>query len=1254
MLQIKDIHKEYRTGNLVQRALDGVSLSLRDNEFVAILGPSGSGKTTLLNIIGGLDRYDRGDLIINGISTKKYKDRDWDSYRNHTIGFVFQSYNLIPHQTVLANVELALTISGVSKSERRRRAKEALEKVGLGAQIHKKPSQMSGGQMQRVAIARALVNDPEILLADEPTGALDSETSVQVMDLLQEVAKERLVVMVTHNPELAQLYATRIVTVKDGRILSDTDPFVIDSESMAPPVHKNMGKSSMSFFTALSLSFQNLKTKKARTLLTSFAGSIGIIGIALILSISNGVDKYITNMEEETLSEYPLQIQSTGVDLTSMMMGAATAQSGKKDGEVGVAQMVTNMFSKMNSNDLESLKVYLDSNESSISQYANSVEYTYSVSPQIFLENGKNIRQVNPDKSFSAMGLGSGSSNSIMSSTMSTDVFHEMPEDADLYKDQYDVKAGRWPENYKECVLVLTSQGDISDFLQYTLGLRDGKELDDMVQKFMAEEAVETPENEGPYTYDEILGKKFKLVNSTDYYEYDEEYKVWKDKSDNSSYMKKLVKNGEDLTIVGIVQPVEGATASMLTAGICYTPELTKHVIEKAASSEIVKQQLADEKINVFTGEEFGKEDNENSKFDMESLFSINADALQEDFQVDLSGFNMDLSSLSGLSSGLNVEMPDMPDMSALAGNINLDESSMPDLSKLIKLDDLDLDLSHMIDPEEILKNLPADQVPDMSQALKSVKFDFTEEKVTALLKEVLTGYQESIKDKPEADMDKMQAALKQYLTSKEMNERLCKDLQELVKNNVNVDMSSEKLIAVAVGLMNQYQEYAKANGITQTDVASILAFLSQGEIQQQIKEEAENLVKNSVTVNITTKQIRDLLMQDVVAAYPEYARNNSLPDPANLGTYFLEYMQTEDGQNRLMNGLMTLVDTSEVQTQFSQAMETYMKSMMTSFTDAIAKGIESKFTEIMEQVEKQLTKGIQTAMEQMIGNISSGMQEAMQSVMTSVSSSLTSAMSQAMSGLGGLGSGMGNMEDALSINPEAFAKAIQMNMNEDDLSELMMSLLSSENSSYDGNLKKLGYADLNVPGGLNIYPKDFESKSEIVGILDQYNADMEAAGEDEKVITYTDLVGTLMSSVTDIVNIISYVLVAFVAISLVVSSIMIGVITYISVLERKKEIGILRAIGASRHNVSQVFNAETFIIGFCAGAMGIGITLLLLIPANSIIRSLADGVNVKAALPPVAAVVLIGLSVVLTLLGGLIPSRKAAKSDPVTALRTD
>lgn len=1240
VLQIKDIHKEYRTGNLVQRALDGVSLSLRDNEFVAILGPSGSGKTTLLNIIGGLDRYDSGDLIINGISTRKYKDRDWDSYRNHTIGFVFQSYNLIPHQTVLANVELALTISGVSKNERRRRAKEALEKVGLGAQLHKRPSQMSGGQMQRVAIARALVNDPEILLADEPTGALDSDTSVQVMELLKEVAKERLVVMVTHNPELAQLYATRIVTVKDGKILSDTDPFEVDTEQMAPPVHKNMGKSSMSFFTALSLSFQNLKTKKARTLLTSFAGSIGIIGIALILSISNGVDEYITDMEEETLSEYPLQIQSTGVDLTSMMMGAATAQSEKKDGEVGVAQMVTNMFSKMNSNDLESLKTYLDSDESQMSQYANSVEYSYSVSPQIFLQEKDGIRQVNPDKSFSSMGLGSGSSNSIMSATMSTDVFYEMPENENLYKNQYDVKAGRWPENYKECVLVLTSQGDISDFLQYTLGFRDSKELDDMVQKFMAEESVEAPENTGTYTYDQILGTKFKLVNSADYYEYDEEYKVWKDKSDNNAYMKKLVADGEDLTIVGIVQPAEGAAASMLSAGICYTPELTRHVIDEAASSKIVKQQLKNEKVNVFTGKEFGQEDSEDSKFDMESLFSINEDAIQEAFQIDESAFNMDLSGMA--LSGMSMDMPD------LSGSMDFSRSSMSDFSSLISFGDLNLDLSDAIDPEEILKELPADQVPDMSEALKSVKFDFTEEKATALLKDVLEGYQESIQDKPEADLSKMQSAIQQFLSSSEVNDRLSADIEQLVNDNIKVDVSTEKMIAAAVKLMNQYQEYARANGIEKADAASILGFLSQSDIQQQIRQEANELIQGSVTVTITADQIKELLMKDVIQAYPEYAKANQLPDPANLGTYFVEYMQSEDGQNRLMKGLTSMIDTSEAEKQFSSAMETYMTNMMTAFSDAITKTIESKFTDVMSQVETQLTQGIQTAMEQMMGSISDSMQGALQSVMTSVTSSITTAMSQAMGQMGS------SMENAFAIDPEAFANAIQMNMNEDDLSELMMSLMSHENASYDGNLKKLGYADLNVPGGINIYPKDFECKSQIVNILDQYNADMEAAGEDEKVITYTDLVGTLMSSVTDIVNIISYVLVAFVAISLVVSSIMIGVITYISVLERKKEIGILRAIGASKHNVSQVFNAETFIIGFCAGAMGIGITLLLLIPANSLIRSLADGVNVKASLPPVAALVLVGLSVVLTLLGGLIPSRKAAKSDPVTALRTD
>ena len=612
MLQIQHICKEYRTGTLVQKALDDVSLNFRDNEFVAILGPSGSGKTTFLNIIGGLDRYDSGDLIINGISTKKYKDRDWDSYRNHTIGFVFQSYNLIPHQTVLANVELALTISGIGKEERKKRAIEALKKVGLGEQLHKKPSQMSGGQMQRVAIARALVNDPDILLADEPTGALDTATSVQVMELLKEVAKDRLVVMVTHNPELAEEYATRIVTLKDGKIRSDTDEFYVNEAVMKEPEHKNMGKASMSFLTALSLSFNNLKTKKARTLLTSFAGSIGIIGIALILALSNGVNAYIKSIEEETLSEYPLQIQSTGFDMTSMMVGNMDSGSGssdkketKKDGEVKVMQMMTNMFSTMDSNDLKSLKKYLDSGKSGIEDYTSAVEYYYSISPQIFRQNKDgSVRQVNPDKSFESLGIGSGAStSSLMSSMMSTNVFFEMPKTESLYENQYDVKAGRWPQNYNECVLVLTSDGGISDFLLYTLWLRDQLELDEMIQEFINEEDVNTPADIGNYTYEDILDKTFKLVNVSECYEYDSQYKIWKDKSDNKEYIKKLVDQGEDLKIVGIVQASEDANASALTPGIGYPQSLAEHVAKEATKSEIVKDQLENPSKNVFTGE---------------------------------------------------------------------------------------------------------------------------------------------------------------------------------------------------------------------------------------------------------------------------------------------------------------------------------------------------------------------------------------------------------------------------------------------------------------------------------------------------------------------------------------------------------------------------------------------------------------------------------------------------------------------------
>lgn len=1074
MLQIKQICKEYKTGDLVQKALDNVSLNLRDNEFVAVLGPSGSGKTTLLNIVGGLDRYDSGDLIINGISTKEYKDRDWDSYRNHTIGFVFQSYNLIAHQTILSNVELALTISGISKSERRQRAQQALDQVGLGNQYHKKPSQLSGGQMQRVAIARALVNDPDILLADEPTGALDSDTSIQVMDLLKEVAKDRLVVMVTHNPELAQAYATRIVTLKDGKILADTDPYIVDETKLVKPKHQNMGKSSMSFLTALSLSFNNLKTKKGRTILTSFAGSIGIIGIALILSLSNGVNTYIQSIEEDTLSEYPLQIQSTGLDVSSMMLGMADNRQETATEDVHVTQMLTNMFSKIGSNDLASLKEYLESDKSNIYQYANTIEYTYNVVPQIFNSDPDKLHQVNPDTSFSSLGIGSSnSSNSLMSKAMSTDVFYAMPNDTDLFSEQYDVKAGHWPSNDHECVLVLTSKGSISDMMLYVLGLRDPEELNQMVKQFAAEEDVNVPSTNQSYAYEDILGITFKLVNATDYYEYDEEYQVWKDKRDNKEYMKSLVKNGEDLTIVGIVQPKEGANATMLMTGLYYPSSLTNHIIEKSSQSEIVKMQLENPSVNVFTGKRFD-EDEKQSTLNMETLFSIDTDALQSAFQFDESKMNVDI---SGLNEALS--------------NVNL-----PPL--------------------------------DLSNLFTQLEIKTSQEDIKGLITDLVNGYLDYTKEHPEADFSQFDEQFSSYLKSGQVVEKVQNGLNEI--------------------------------------------FQSEAEMDEKIAQ-------------------METLLTEVLEGYSEYATANGFADPSQLNEHFNAYLSSTNTKEIIAAYFEKLISESGLEAQMTTILQNYMQTAMGSISGVL---------------EEELTAS------------------------------------------------MASLQDAFSFNADVFANAIKMNLSEDDLKELMGSMMTKEHTSYEGNLKKLNYADFSKPSIISIYPKDFESKEFILNILDGYNDQMEQLGNEDKVITYTDMVGTLMSSVTDIINVISYVLIAFVAISLVVSSIMIGVITYISVLERKKEIGILRAIGASKRNISQVFNAETFIIGLGAGAIGIGLTLLLLIPGNQLIHSIAGQNNISAALPIPAAIILIMLSVILTLIGGIIPSKKAAKEDPVTALRTE
>ena len=1064
MLQLKKIHKQYKTGDLVQTALDKVSLNLRDCEFVAILGPSGSGKTTLLNIIGGLDRYDSGDLIINGISTKKYTDRDWDSYRNHTIGFVFQSYNLIPHQTVLANVELALTISGVSGAERRRRAAEALQKVGLGNQLHKHPTEMSGGQMQRVAIARALVNDPDILLADEPTGALDSETSIQVMELLKEVAKDRLVVMVTHNPELAHQYATRIVQLKDGVIRSDTDPFEPDTAQLAPPVHKSMGRSSMSPLTSLSLSFNNLLTKKARTLLTAFAGSIGIIGIALIISLSAGVNQYIDDTERSTLSEYPLQILSSGMDLTSMLTsGSPASASGTtaEEGMVPVRQLITQMVAGITSNDLKSLKTYLESDDCTIAEDATSIEYSYNAQPQIYREDADgSIRQVNPDSSLSSLGISSTSStNSMMSSMMNTSVFYQLPESDELYNSQYEVKAGRWPEKYNECVAVLGADGTITDYALYALGLRDSAELDKMIQQFAQNQNVDVPTDFKTYRYSDFIGIQFKLVNAADRYLRDNDHNAWVDKSDDKDFMKNLVASSETLTVVGVVQPKEDASASMLSSGIAYPAALTQHVIAAAADSQMVQDQLASPSINVMNGEPFGAEDA--SAFDMSSLFRIDTDMLKSAFQFDTSKLNFDLS-----------------------GAFDLDNGSV--------------DLGSLLDPDDFQLDLDLTETPDLDMSTLTDLFA-----------------------------------------------------------NMDLSVSEDKMQELAQKVLVGYKDYVIGNGIL-------------------------NLNKIS----------------------------------------FSQYLKS-DAFKTLMNDAMgELFDQDALQAQFSEAMQTAMSTLMESYS-----------SQISETLQTQLGSAMQTAMTEL---------------MTQMSQNIQSQMQQSFSQLGS------QMESALKIDATAFQKAIQFNMSEDDLTDLMKSAMLSSTATYDSNLQTLGYADLDAPSQIKIYPQDFDHKASVVAKLDAYNDNMRSQGADDKVIQYTDVVGTLMTSVTEIINMISNMLVAFVSISLVVSSIMIGVITYISVLERRKEIGILRAIGASKRNISEVFNAETFIIGLCSGVMGVVLSEILLIPGNMLIQKISNGTNVVARLPLSAALVLIFLATVLTILGGFIPAKGASRSDPVKALRSE
>lgn len=1083
MLELKDICKRYVTQSFTQVALDNVSLAFRDNEFVAILGPSGSGKTTMLNVIGGLDHFDSGDLLIDGISTKDFRDRDWDAYRNNRIGFVFQSYNLIPHQTILENVELALTLTGVGHAERRQRAREALEAVGLGEHVNKRPSQLSGGQMQRVAIARALINDPEIVLADEPTGALDSTTSVQVMDLLKEVARDRLVIMVTHNPELAYQYATRIVNLADGKITDDSDPF--DAAGAARREAKPTRKTSMSFVTALGLSARNLMTKKGRTAMTAFAGSIGIIGIAAILALSNGVNNYIKKVEEDTLSSYPLTISKQDYDLSSMMGGQEAAEddggassasagadsSAKKSDKIPVVTAVKDMFASVKSNDMTSFKAWLDDGGDGIDKEVNAIQYGYGVTPVVYRAgkgDEKPVRLV-PNAMTEAMSGGASSAATVSMESMGTSVFNEMIDDQSLLDSQYDVVAGHWPTSANEAVMVLSSRGTVGDYTLYSIGALDINELNDLVNSAMtADGGVETPETGADFTYDDALSTTFKVLSPADAYRKNEETGMWTDMSDDADFMAAKVADGIDVHIVGVVRPNETANASALSPGIAYTHALTRQLMERAADSQIVQEQLAHPETDVFTGKSFDELQGEAKQgMDLGSMFSVDEAALK-------SAFSFDTSALSG----------------AAGGGIDLTG---------IDLSGLDIDLSGVgedIDFSDIMAKAPA---PDFSGI-----FD-------------------------------------------------------------GLELTPEQMQRVGT-LANQLFE-----GFFQSD------------------------------------QFKALTPDD-------------LKDASKLAAAFSAYLESDTAAQQILAQLKALGG------------------------DALAERLQQAMT---DYVQKQLAPYLQQAMDQVMKAISEQIASTVSFQLKAGAAGLMDQIATQMS------SSFANLASAMRVDASAFARAIHFNMDAEDLSSLMMSYAKASKLTYDNNLTTLGYADEADPISVKIFPRDFEAKERVLDHIDAYNKQVKAAGHDEQAISYTDYMGIIMGSVTDIVNTISLVLIAFVSISLVVSSIMIGIITYISVLERKKEIGILRAIGASKRNVANVFNAETFIEGLIAGVFAIVVVVLVSFPVNAWALAAKQVPNLMS-LPVQDALVLIAISVLLTVVAGLLPARSASKKDPVEALRSE
>lgn len=1250
MLELREISKSYVTSALTQVALDDVSVTFRDNEFVAILGASGSGKTTMLNVIGGLDHFDSGDLVIDGVSTAHYKDRDWDAYRNARVGFVFQSYNLIPHQSVVANVELALTLSGVSRGQRRRRALAALETVGLAEHSHKRPSQLSGGQMQRVAIARALINDPEIVLADEPTGALDSTTSVQVMDLLQEVARQRLVIMVTHNPELAHQYATRIVELADGRIISDSDPVVgeledadgddgdaegagdgaagaavgcddgaegagggaagdgaaraareaaalNDDTAQIPAVSagehaygsgaegddategavdgvgvaegaegddategagavvgrkesqhrasrrrtgraaKRRGRNknradasrpgykprrvSMGPLTALGLSFTNLMTKKGRTAMTSFAGSIGIIGIALVLALASGANNYIITTQERAMASYPLTIERVGMDLTGVLSTSAAGEAAPNDGKIHTASQLSNVTASMKTNDLTSLQSYLKGNGGNINKYVRTIEYNYGINPRIYLpKSSKGPVQVNPDVTFNE-----GSTNfGAFQSMTSTNIFKQLANDRSLYVNSYDVVSGRWPTAANELVVALDSNGRLPERLEYTLGLRDYGQLQNAMAKLRQNEGVKLKNTAAIWAPKQILGAKFKLVNVPDLYKYDAKYKVWSARDNDPAVLKQIVAAGTDLKIVGIVKPTSSGggfgQSSVLSPGIYYTGALTQQVIAKAAASPIVKQQLADPKRNVFTGKTFEEEAKEhaNPQIDLSSLITIDQDKLMAAFKFDPSSINTGLNNLD--FSGI--------DLSGAVGNVQLDLSS--------------LDLSQM----------------------------------------------------PAIDLNGLDASKLDYST-----------LQKQFPQLANIDLAKVVQAALANGAIKPGGSQALSNILTQVVGGFIPWYAQHG------GDDGDG----------------------------DGSGTPGQADPAKIAAAVTKYLQTEQVQKLLAPIFSgdTIIDRAKLTANLTQALgnDPAVQQIAENVSADLASQISSK-------VANALSSTVTTALSKAVGQL---LQSSLNQLMTTLQTQLTTQVQNAM------GQIMGNLSSAMQVDANKLKDAFKFNMKPAEIAALLTQLLNPNATTARANLLTLGYAHADQPERIDIYPKSFADKDQVKSILANYNAEAKAKKQTGKVIVYSDLVGMLMSSITNIINIVTALLVAFVSISLVVSSIMIGIITFISVLERRKEIGILRSIGASKADIRRVFNAETLIVGALAGLLGVGVSVLVTIPANMYVAD-RFGVQDIATLPVAAGVILVVISMGLTFLAGLLPASKAAREDPVEALR--